>query len=354
MKKSTLKLAFLSLMMTAMLFNCKDKDDTDPTKPDDNITKELDNLNIATPTLDKAATVPSTTSSVEASAKATEVSGALAGISASGTVPASVSTAASDVKGALSDSEISTLTSISPETISAVSAGGAMSPELQAIYTKAMANPALAAYFPKFNLPTVNGAALKATRIAADAAKSARTAGTEAIEKVEKVLVDDACIAAAEATFQSAKTRLDGQRATAIAAVTAQYQADIAPIAAAQTACTSTATTTSAGYRTSAAQAAATANASLDAAQGVLGDLYPVLKALVAIQYIGALSSINELEAADKQACIAIAAATTTNAAAAQTANTAKVDAVYLPAIAQATALRTSAIASCHNQGGGN
>ena len=354
MKKRTLKLAVFSLMMTAMLFNCKDKDKTDPTKPDDNITKELDNLNITTPALDKPAEVKSETSSVEASAKATEVHGALDGIAASGTVPSSVSGAATDVKGALSDSEISTLNGISAETISAVSAGGTLSPELQAIYDKALANPALAAYFPKFNFPTVNGVAVRAQRSTATPAKSARTSTTEAVEQVEKVLVDDACIAAAEATYQTAKTRLDGQKATAVAAVTAEYQSAIAPIAADQTSCTSTATTNSAGYRTSAAQIFGTANASLDAAQGVLGDLYPVLKALVAIQYIGALSSINELEASDKQACIAIATAKTANAAAAQTANLAKVDAVYLPAIAQATALRTAAIESCHNQGGGN
>jgi len=357
MKKRTIKLAMLSLMMTAMLFNCKDKDDKDPTKPDDAITKELDNLNVAVPTLQKAALPSVTPSSVEQSAKATEVNGALAGIAASGTVPASVSSAAADVKGALSPSEISTLSGVSSETINAVAAGGTLSPELKAVLDKVMANPALAAYLPKFNFPIVNGTTLRGARLSSDAASAARTSGSEAteqIEKVESVLVDDACTAAAEATFATAKTRLDGQRATAVAAVTAQYNADIAPIAAAQASCVSNAPTTAAGYRTLAQQAAASANASLDAAQATLGDIYPILKALVNIQLLGALSSINTLQAADSQACVAIANASTTNAQAAQTANLAAVTAAYTTALAQATKLKGDALLSCHNQGGGN
>lgn len=357
MKKRTIKLAVLSLMMTAMLFNCKKDDDkTDPTAPPTEITDALNAVTLPAQTLTEPAAVQSTAASVEASAKATEVSGALGNIGSTGVVPASVTTAASDVNGALSPDEINTLNSVNAQTISAVANGGALSPQLEAVLDKVMANPALAAYLPKFNFPTVNGVAVKGARksAATSTASGARTSGTDAVEKVEAVLVDDACITAANTLFNTAKARLDASKATEDAKVTTKYAADIAPIAAAQTACTDGLTATYAGYRATAQQVGADANAALDAAQGVLGSNYALLKALVSIQVLGTLSSINELEAADRQACIAKAAAATTNAQAARDANAAKVTAAYTTALAEATRLQGEAIRSCHNQGGGN
>jgi len=359
MKKRTIRLAALSLMMTAMLFNCKDKDETtDPKAPPTEITDALNAVKLDPQTLDKPVEVVSTPSSVEASAKATEVNGALGAIASSGVVPASVATAAAETKAALTDAEISTLSSLTPEAVSAVAAGGSLSPELQTIIDKAMANPALAAYFPKFTYPTVNGRSIRGTkgkRVAADAsASNARTSGTDAVEKVEGVLVDDACITAANTLFNTAKTRLDASKATEDARVAAQYAADIAPIATDQTACTSGATTLYAGYRTAAQQTLNSALAALDAAQAVLGDQYVVLRALVYAAGVGAINSYNTLEAADKEACVAVAEAKTANAAAARDSNAAKVNAAYTTSLAEATRLQGEAIRSCHNQGGGN
>ncbi|WP_254412311.1 hypothetical protein [Dyadobacter diqingensis] len=343
MKKRTIKLAVYSLLMTAMLFNCKDKD-KDPDAPDSGLIDDLNKVEVVPITVVAPAAVKSTEASIEASAKATEVAGALDGIAASGTVPASVSGAAGNVSGAISASEVSTLNSVSSETVSAVAAGGALSPELKTILDKAMANSAVAAYLPKFTFPTVEGVALKGTRVA----------GSESVEKVEGVQVNDACVDAANNAFDAVKTKLDASKATEVAKVDAAYATWIAPIAAAQTACTDGLTPKYAAYRAAAQQTAAAAIADLDAAQGVLGNLYPVLKALVNIQLLGALSSINTLEAADKQACIAKATAAKSLADAAKTANLSKVDAAYSTAIAEANKLRTDAIASCHNQGGGN
>ncbi|MCF2447060.1 hypothetical protein L0657_24110 [Dyadobacter sp. CY345] len=357
MKKRTIKLAVLSLMMTAMLFNCKKDDEpTDPKTPSTETTQALNAITLPAQTLIEPAAVQSTPASIEASAKATEVSGALGNIASTGVVPASVTTAASDVSGALSQDEINTLNSVNAETISAVAGGGELSPALAAILDKVMANPALAAYLPKFNFPTVNGVAVRGAKKTTSTvtASGARTSGTDAVEKVEGVLVDDACITAANTLFNTAKARLDASKATEDAKVATKYAADIAPIAAAQTACTDGLTATYAGYRTSAQQIGADANAALDAAQGVLGSNYALLKALVSIQVLGTLASINELEAADRQACIAKAAAATTNAQAARDANIAQVNAAYTTALAEATRLQGEAIRSCHNQGGGN
>jgi len=357
MKKRTIKLAALSLMMTAMLFNCKDKDE-DPTAPPTEITEALNAITLPAQTLDKPAEVKSTAASVEASAKATEVNGALGNIGSTGVVPASVATAASDVKAALSDSDINTLKSVNAETINAVKAGGDLSPELQAVIEKAMANPALAAYFPKFTFPTVNGVAVrgaKGKRVATDVtASNARTTGTDAVEKVEAIAVDDACITAANSLFNTAKTRLDASKATEDAKVAAQYAADIAPIANQQTTCTDGLTATYAGYRATTEQTANAALAALNSAQAVLGAQYDLLVVLVNAQILQGYSTINELEAADKQACIAKAAAATTNAQAVRESNGAKVNQAYTAALAEATKLQGEAIRSCHNQGGGN
>lgn len=343
MKKRTLKLAVYSLLMTAMLFNCKDKD-KDPDAPDTGIIDDLNKVKLDPITVDAPAAVKTTEANVEASAKATEVNSALDGIAASGTVPASVSSAAANVSGAISASEVSTLNSVSSETVAAVAAGGTLSPELKALVDKAMANPAVAAYLPKFTLPVVEGVTLKGTR----------EAGAEGVEKVEGVQVTDACIEASNAAFDVVKTKLDASKATETAKVDAAYLGWIALITPGQTACTSGLTPKYAAFRTAAQQTAAAAIADLDAAQGVLGNLYPVLKALVNIQLLGVLSSINTLEAADKQACIAKATAATSLADAAKTANLAKVNAAYTTALAEATKLKAEALASCHNQGGGN
>lgn len=339
-----LRLTVLSLMMAAMLVNCKDKDETEPTTIDPEIGKQFDNIAIASPTLDQPAEVKVTEASIEASAKATEVNGALGSIAGSGTVPASVSTAGAEVKSAISDSEINTLNSVNSATVAAVAAGGALSPELKAILDKAMANPAVAAYLPKFTFPVVEGVTLRGTRVGA----------TDAVEKVEKVLVTDACLADAQAKFDVVKARLDASKATETQKVTAAYNAAIQPIAGQQTACTDGLTAKYAEYRTSTQAQASAALADIEAAQGALGDLYPVLKALVNIQLLGALSSINTLQAADAQACVAKAAAATTNAQAAQTANLAKVEVAYTAALTEANTVKAAAVASCHNQGGGN
>eukprot|EP01034_Spumella_vulgaris_P046635 gene46635-58149_t len=218
--------------MTAVLFNCK-KDDTDPTAPDTKITDQLKAITMPTVALDAPAPVVVTPASVTASAQATEVNGALGGIAASGTVPASVAAASSAVSSALSASDVAALNSVSSATLSSIAAGGAVPADLKAALDKAKANPALAAYFPKFTFPTVGGVALSGTRIGA----------TDAVDKVEKIAVDDACTKAAADIYNPVKAALDASKASQTTAVNNAYATAIAPIAAAQTACESSAST---------------------------------------------------------------------------------------------------------------
>ncbi|MCF0055152.1 hypothetical protein [Dyadobacter sp. CY356] len=345
MKKRTFKLAVLGMMMTAVLFNCK-KDDSEPTAPDTAITDQLKAITMATVTPEAPVAPAVTQASVTASAQATEVNGALGGIAASGTVPASVATAATAVSSALSASDVAAINSISAATLASIADGGPVPADVKAVLEKVKANPALAAYLPKFTFPTVAGVTV-----------TARIGGVDAVEKVEKsdAAIDD-CQAAAAAIFNPVKAALDASKTAQTKSVNDSYAAAIALIAPAQTTCESSSTSSTLydGFRTQATTQANSALAALLAAQSILGAQYDYLVALTNASLVDALDTINQLEKAGTKTCAAIAAASTTAAENAKKSNQQKVDAAYNTALKQAQDLNTQALASCHNQGGGN
>lgn len=341
MKKRTFKLAVLGLMMTAVLFNCK-KDDKDPSAPNEDITNALKDVKVATVTIDAPAAVVSTPSTFTTSAATAEVGNGLAAAAATGVVPASVTSAGAAVSSAISPSEVSALSSVSAATVDAVSKGGAVPADIKAVLDKARANPALAAYLPTFTFPSVGGVVVSGKRVG----------GTDAVEKTEKVLVDDACVAAATATFDGVKATLDASKASQDAAVLAAYNTAVSAVPPATT-CTADLATRFDGYRANVNAQGTKALADIEAAKAALGSNYDLIKALTNIALLDALSSINTLQAAEAQACTQKSTAGGTNATAARDANLAKVNAAYATALAQATTLKTQAIQSCHNQGSG-
>jgi hypothetical protein len=352
MKNSKFSLLIYVLAMMFVMYNCKKKEEPFPTKPDEKLVDDLNKIVVAPVTIDPPAPVAATAATAEASAKATAVNGDMANIAVSGTVPASVKTAATEVSAALPVNDVATLTAVTPAMISAIAAGGAPSAELKAVMDKVAANAALQAYLPKFTLPTVAGKTING-RMGIVEPESTTSQGST-IGGVEAVLVDDACLVASEAEFQKAKTKLDGVKTQKDADVAAAYAAVIAPLAAEETACKAGIPATFATYRAAIQVQIAKGNTDLEAAKTVLGDLYPVLVALINIQAIGAYSGLNTLQAASVAACTATTTAKTTNATAARVANLAKVKAAYDAAIAEATAAKAKLLASCHNQGGGN
>lgn len=357
MKKRTIKLAFLSLMMTAVLFNCKDdKKTTDPETPDTAVLEDLDKVTMADVAVAEPAAVESTDGSVEVSAAAAAVSNDLAGLS-SGTVSDGLKDAGTAVSGALSTDETSVLTSLSSTTISDVAAGGAVPANLQAVLDKAMANPALSAYLPKITFPTVAGVTLRGKRIAVSnsVTASAKVGVTTGTEQVEKVDVSDACVAAGQAAFDTKKAQLDASKASQDAAVAAKYVTWTATVASNLTSCNTAATDKVTPLRAQAQAAYAAADANIESGKAALGDqLYTLLKALNSLALIGNLSSLNTLLAAETQACTAKQTAATTNANAARDKALADINTAYTTALASATTLKNNAIQSCHNQGSGN
>lgn len=330
------------LALTLVMYNCKKKEDPFPTEPNSELVKEINAIVMAPVTLVAPAAVTTTAGSVAVPAQATAVAGDLSKLS-SGTVPATVQTASTNIQAALSASELTVLAGLTPATVNAVAAGGVLPANMKAILDKALANPALAAYLAKITLPTVNGRTV-----------SGRSGASESIEKTEGVQVEDACVLASQATFDAVKVKLDATKATEDARVAADYSAAIAPLAAAQTSCTSGIPATFNTQRSTAQAQATAALADIEAAKSVIpAALYPVLKAYVNIQLLSILSSLNTLQAAELKACSDTTAAKTAAAAAARDANTATATAVYQTAIAAATAKKTELTQSCHNQGGG-
>lgn len=343
MRKRSITLLTYGLALMFLMYNCKKKD-TDPLTPDQGLVDEINKIDVEKVTLIPAAPVVATESKIEASAEAAAVNNAISEMATSGVVPESLKSAGATISASLSESEVAAMSSLTPEMLAAVEAGGALPANIQAIMTKAAANPALAKFFPQVTLPTVNGVELKGMR----------TSGIEGTEAVEAILVNDACLAAAEAAFQEVKTKLDASRATQLAGVATQYAADIAPLAAAETACTAALPTKYDALRAEEKAAFGTLNSLLDTQQGVLGPLlYIQMKVQIYIAYLGTVTSLNQLQVADSQACLAKTVAATNNAQAARDANTAAVEAAYATALAAATTAKGELAESCHNQGGG-
>jgi hypothetical protein len=346
MKKRSLLLLTYGLAMTLVLFNCK-KDDNpvDPEEPDTQITDSLKNVTITPIVIVTPAPVTVTPSSLTASAEATALANDMASIVASGTVPASVTAAAANVSAALSESEIATLSSLTPEAIAAIQAGGAFSPELKAVMDKVAADPILKGYLPTFSFPTVGGAGTRASRIAS----------VEAIELVENIEVNDACIDAANAIFNTKKTELDGIKATEDTKVAAAFSAATATLASDETACKTDAPNKFAATATAITAQVTKAKTDLDAAKSILGDVtYKILYGLINAAEVGAYNTINNLKLADSTFCTQVKDALTAAANVARLTNEGLVTIAYNTAITAATGLKNRSIQSCHNQGSGN
>lgn len=351
-RKLSITMMLCLLVLSLVMYNCSKKDEPLPDKPDQGKVDDLNNIEIAPVTVTPPAAVATTEASVEVSAKATEVNGALGGIAASGTVPASVSEAAAAVSAAVPAADLATLSAVTPATIEAVKAGGAIPAEVKAALDKAAANPAVQAYLPKFTLPTVGGVTVTGRVAASGVSATTANAGiSDAIEAIQEA--SDACIANADGVYNTKKAALDATKATNDAAATTAYNTAVSAIPAVG-ACTDPLTAKYAALRAAVDTQVNQALADVDAAQAVLGDLYPILKTLINIQALNAYAGLNTVQAAEITACTVASTQRLAAATAARDLNIAASQAAYATALAAANVARTALIQSCHNQGGGN
>ncbi len=344
MKKRTFKLLTLAFLLTTVMYNCKKKEEPFPDSPDSALITEINAIEVEEITVTAPAAVTSTESSITASPKATATATALASVTA-GNIPPAVTTTAAEFSSVLTPAEIATLKAVDATALASIQANGTLPAALKAIVDKIAADPILKAYLPTSVLPTVAGVSISGTRVAAN----------ELVEAIAAEEIKDECLQKAQAAFDAVKLKLDNKKTSETAKVTAAYTAATAPLAAAETDCKAAVTVKYATLATQVITIFATTQTTLESIKTILGpELYDVYTAILNAQLVGYLNAIYNLKAADLKACTAKTTAATNNAAAARTADMAKVNANYAAALAKAENRRLALLQSCHNQGGGN
>ncbi|MFD2934165.1 hypothetical protein [Spirosoma flavum] len=340
----SIKLLFYGFCLATVLYNCKTKD-VDSLTPFTYTFKGLDaklpDVKTTTP-----AAVSVTAATVTSSTAAAAVTAGVAGITASGQVPASVQQATTNVAKAVSPDKATAISAeFTPGVIATLTSTGKLPASLKAEVDAIATNPALQAYLPVFTLPTVNGKAVGgrvAAPVTIEVVHSIQDAGT------------DACKAAANAAFATAKAGLDAQR-----------QTQSAPINAAYTQAVSTANGEVAGCQApipakySASIAAAqstlgTALAALSSARSILGEeRYALLVVLSYVSFSQIVGGYVTLQTAETNACSLTKDAKITNAQTARDADLSQITSNYNSAVSTLTTALAQAVASCHNQGNG-
>jgi hypothetical protein len=297
-KTRSITVLLCSLALMLVMYNCKKKDEPFPTEPPKELVDKINDIAITPVTVTAPAAVASTPAGVEASAEAAALGNAISDMATTGIIPESITAIGAAATAAIPAADLAALSSISPATLAAVKDGGELPAAAKAAMEKALQNPAIAALLPKFTYPTVAGQVVNG-RIGVGEAPNVIANGNLTQEAIEAVLVDDACIAAAESAFQSVKTKLDAARDADIAKVQAAYAANIAPYAAEVTACQAAVDYTA--QRTSIDTQVAQALANLETSKAVLtaAGLYDVFVSLINVQAAGSYIGINNLEAAD-------------------------------------------------------
>ena len=343
-----IRLFLCGFCLAAILYNCKTKD-VDSLTPFTYTFTGFTNAKLPEITPTAPATVSVTAASVTSSTAAGAVSAGLSSLSATGTVPAAVQQAATDVNKAISSASASQLSaSFTPEVIKTLSTTGALSADLKAQLTSLSSNPALKAYLPTFTLPTVNGKAVGAR------------VGTVSSDNIVATIVttvgvqdDDACKAAANAAYNTALASLQATQTSQSAAINATYAQAQASIAAETAPCKAGLSAKYTPLRAVTQQTFDAGMASLDANKAVLGDLYTPLRLLYLAALVNANDLFTKVQTAEETACDATGAAKLVNAQAARDKDLSTINSNFSTAVAALKTTLANATKSCHNQGNG-
>ncbi|GAB3512618.1 hypothetical protein GCM10027341_53570 [Spirosoma knui] len=336
-------------MLGATLYNCKTKD-VESLTPFTYTFKGLEDVKLPEVKPTAPAAVSVTAASVTSSTAAAAVTSGLADLSATGQVPAAVQQAAADVSKAVSPEKAAQLAaSFTPTVLTNLATTGALPASLQTEVKAITSNPALKAYLPTFTLPTVNGKPVGGRL----PAKSGNTV-VPVTPVAYSTMDDDACKAAANAAYTTATQNLEAARTSQAGTINSAYTQNTAGVAAEAAPCKAGLPAKYDPMRASAQQTLNSALANLEAGRSVLGEeSYSLLRILQLAAYAEAVGVYSTLQAAETAACDATGTAKLANAQAARDADLAAITNNFNAAVAQLTAARNTAVASCHNQGGG-
>lgn len=341
MKTRTLKLLTLLMFLTFFLYDCKDKEADSLEPANTELSNQLDKLELPAATLEETPDIKLVPGKVEPSAKTKELNESLSAVTA-GSIPASVTKAAEEVAGSLSDAEVKALNQVSPSSKNELN-----SAQLRTILKKATADVKLQSYLSLLTAAKVDG-------LPDGGRTGAVTEGTASNPAVEAGKTDD-CIARANEKFDRTKERLDDAKARELGKINDAYARDLERIQRNLERCTG---------ENSAAHFEALRQVGIKIANDALAALerakpflrpgqYEYLKALINIQLLDYLDKVNQLEAAKIGSCTEIAEIAKARAEETKNSNTARVEANYNEALAKAVELRDKMIENCHNQGSG-
>ena len=345
MKPNFLKSAMLCMLLTAALFNCKDKDADSMQPANTELSQQIDKLELGEVTIAVTPEVTYNPGNVELSTQTKTLNSDLESIAGSQTVPGSVSKAANETSALLTATEIKTLNALTTANIA--DKNTAESAKMKAILAKVSTDSKVQVYLPKLSLPSVTE--IKSARIGSTVESTLRTSATEAKS-------DDECIQRANDKFSKTKERLDDSKAKASEKVADAYNKDLDKIAKNLAKCVEqTAADRFEKMRQDGIKIANIALAALEKAKPYISTAqYEVTKALINIQLLDYLTKVTQLEAAKIATCTEIADIAKAAAAGVRDANLAAIESAYNIALAKAQELRDQMIENCHNQGGGN
>lgn len=330
------------LILGTAAYSCKKKDDVAPTTY---TFAGLDNVKMPELTQTTPAAVTATAGTVTSSTLAAAVGSALSSMSASAPVPAAVQQAGAAMGQVVPASKAAAMTSsFTPDMVNS----GTLSADMKKEVAAMASNASLKAYMPSYTLPTVNGKPVGA-RIG--------TAGINPVAVANSVQQNgptDACQQAATTAYNTAVQRLDATKATQMTTVNATYTQLETAANGEVASCQAGVPAKYDGLRTTLRTQVTSSITVLNSLRATLGDaLYNQLALMTYVGYFQALDNVNAIQAADLLTCPAVKDAKIAAAKTARDTDLNMVTTNYNAQVTDATAARSKAVASCHNQGNG-
>lgn len=330
------------LLVGTAAYSCKKKEDVAPASY---TFADLNNVKMPELTQTAPAAVTATAGTVTSSTLAAAVGSALSSMSASAPVPATVQQAGNAMGQAVTASKAAAM--MSSFTADMVNSG-TLSADMKKEVATLASNASLKAYMPSYTLPTVNGKPVGA-RIGASGITPVAVA-----HSVQQNGPVDACQQAATTAYNSVVQQLDAAKATQTTTINATYTQLESAANGEVAGCQAGVPTKYSGLQTTLRTQVTSTMATLNSLRATLGDaLYNQLALMTYVGYFQAMDNVNTIQAADLTSCSAIKDAKIAAAKAARDTDLNAVTTNYNTQVTSATAARSKAVASCHNQGNG-
>ena len=344
--KNPFKFPILSLvLLLAMgLYNCKPvPSEPEVPKFDDKYTDvKLPEVKPTTPV-----EVISTPATVTSSAVIATVSADLA----AGKVTAAVTAAVADVQKVISPEEVNKLSdALTDELLTSLDNGGTLPADLQTSMLALATNPALAAYMPKYTLPTVDGVVINGF---VKETPDKNNEGVIGYPDFSVAAIQSPCTDSARASFNRAKATLDAAKTAQDNEVTTAYNTAVDAINLSADAKKGSLTSKYFTIRNDLEIAYSNSMRGINNNKTLLGDSYKVLRLLYVSARQESLAIFFLLEKAEIAAVDAETAKKIANAANARNTDLATINGNYNTGIAAMTTTLNATFGTCHDQGQG-